>query len=496
MEKDYSGYRLSDFEKYRLIRSDNKYITYGFYDNYVSFLPATKTVRITVNTRTEFANLYDYVEHDGSAELLQRLSHQYDDEESVASVKSSREELKAHMKHLYEKYNIELNRNKKFENNFYEKHPELSYVPPSVALSSCVINRPLGEGILEFIYVDFRKIYIDKYHMSVMIMENKDFFSEYCTRNPVDSKNNPPQKILNQVDEQINSYFEYDSSCDSTRDLSELSLYTAVCPPLLKENIGIKFYYNYLRALQKEYLEMITFCFDEDYYPELLSNLKPEERYYAYRNAKGLSYRIERNDELNMEFGPLLNEKNKPDFPATMERIKTVFPEDSLKKLSEELGTTAENLSCFLRGTHNLVTRYRFSATAEILELEFSKMLENDIRFRKCRRCGKYFIMKGNYDTRYCDRIAEGETRSCQELAAQENYKKKTAENKALPIYSKYYKRYAARVKVRQIKERDFKKWKYEALVKRDECTAGKITPEDYIEWLENCFPNRKRKEK
>ena len=72
----------------------------------------------------------------------------------------------------------------------------------------------------------------------------------------------------------------------------------------------------------------------------------------------------------------------------------------------------------------------------------------------------------------------------------------KMEEDKALPIYRKYYRRYSARVKVNQIKEADFKKWKYEALVKRDECSAGKITPEEYIDWLESCFPNRKRKDK
>ena len=48
--------------------------------------------------------------------------------------------------------------------------------------------------------------------------------------------------------------------------------------------------------------------------------------------------------------------------------------------------------------------------------------------------------MKGNYDTNYCDRVAEGETRNCQELAAQENYKKKMADNAAIPLYQKYYK--------------------------------------------------------
>ena len=102
--------------------------------------------------------------------------------------------------------------------------------------------------------------------------------------------------------------------------------------------------------------------------------------------------------------------------------------------------------------------------------------------------------MKGNYDTNYCDRIENGETRTCKEIAALENYKAKIADNKAIPIYNKYYKRYSARVKVRQIKEADFKKWKYQAMSKRDDCTDGIITPEEFTEWMENSFPNRKPK--
>ncbi len=144
---------------------------------------------------------------------------------------------------------------------------------------------------------------------------------------------------------------------------------------------------------------------------------------------------------------------------------------------------------------HVMQLHYEFHTVEEILEMEFTTILKEDVRFRKCKRCGKYFIMKGNYDTNYCDRVAEGQTRSCQDLAAQENYKAKAAENPALPIYSKYYKRYAARVRSRQIKETDFKKWKFQALTKRDECTDGKITVDEFVEWLETSFPNRKPKE-
>ena len=101
--------------------------------------------------------------------------------------------------------------------------------------------------------------------------------------------------------------------------------------------------------------------------------------------------------------------------------------------------------------------------------------------------------MKGNYDANYCDRVADGETRTCQELAASEKYKLRTAGDKALPLYSRYYKRYAARVKSRQIKESDFRAWRYAAIAKRDSCSAGEITPEEYEQWLEGSFPNRRK---
>ncbi|MEG1442524.1 MAG: DUF6076 domain-containing protein, partial [Oscillospiraceae bacterium] len=152
------------------------------------------------------------------------------------------------------------------------------------------------------------------------------------------------------------------------------------------------------------------------------------------------------------------------------------------------------DLNAIIKAPNFMNIDYEFSTINDILNLEFTKMLEHNIRFRKCKRCGKYFIMKGNYDTNYCDRIAPGETRNCQEFASFENYKLKTADNPAISAYSKYYKRYAARVRVRQIKEDAFKKWKYQAITKRDECSDGKITLDEFTAWMEDSFPNRKQK--
>ena len=242
---------------------------------------------------------------------------------------------------------------------------------------------------------------------------------------------------------------------------------------------------------------MIEFCYDEDFYPEILGSLYPSERLKLYRTIHDLPFRFDRTEELSisnrmggkeMPYGMPINE--------ILDRIKAMSgePTEAEKQFAEKYNISVGTPKACITHPSFMSITYSFRSVADILELEFTKMLEQNVHFRKCKRCGKYFIMKGKYDTRYCDRVAEGESRSCQEFAAAENYKAKHADDKATAIYSKYYKRYSARVKVRQIKEADFKKWKYQAMTKRDECTAGDITAEEFAEWMENYFPNRKKK--
>lgn len=249
--------------------------------------------------------------------------------------------------------------------------------------------------------------------------------------------------------------------------------------------------------MQQEYLELIEFCFDENFYPGALGNLYPSERFVLYRRYKDLPTISNRKETVT--FSSRQMGGGAMPYGLSVEELKKRFANRIVQNedhtaLAEKLGISAEELVIQTQLPHFMSIQYNFSTIAEILELEFTKMLEQNIRFRKCKRCGKYFIMKGNYDTNYCDRVAEGETRNCQEIAAAEKYKAKVADNKAIPVYNKYYKRYAARVKARQIKEADFKKWKYRAISMRDDCSAGKVTLEAYIQWMEDSFSNRKPK--
>ncbi len=132
-----------------------------------------------------------------------------------------------------------------------------------------------------------------------------------------------------------------------------------------------------------------------------------------------------------------------------------------------------------------------------MLYLEFTKILETGLEFQKCKRCGRYFIVKGNYHGAYCDRIAKGESRTCQQLAAQEAYLNKLRDNdgkNALSIYQKYYKRYFARVKAGSLKRDKFKQWQYEAFQKRNTCLEGELSLEELTDWLEASMPNRRKK--
>ena len=351
-----------------------------------------------------------------------------------------------------------------------------------------------GEGILDFIYADFSTPIKN-------LAEMLSGINSLVKKRP--SESTTPIVIDDDDHLVVDEFERFRDAFIWLKDICYASLYSAVCPPLYEDSNDLDldkllWYGNYLLELQKEYREMIEFCYDEDFHSEILGKLYPSERYNLYLMSKKYPTSIERKEKVM--FSTSARRGNQMPFGMSADEWAERMAKLNLKPTEEAIAFAKEfNLpvnSLMFRLQHPtfMSVWYKVQTIEEMLELEFTKMLEQNIRFRKCKRCGRYFIMKGNYETRYCDRVAPGETRNCQELAAIENYKAKTADDKALAIYSKYYKRYAARVKVRQIKEADFKKWKYKAMDMRDRCSDGEISADEFIEWMESSFPNRKPK--
>ena len=348
-----------------------------------------------------------------------------------------------------------------------------------IPLSGGSVDFPLGEGLLNFLYADCE---------SVCATEKLTFEKERGT-SPIQFESETEQKVFDHLclAETVKHF----------RPVIHSSLYTMLFPPFLKKRTKkeLSAYLEYLKALQTRLMELITFVFDQEYYPSILKKMNANQRYALYCRANHCTARYEYQyifDYPELEQNPLGNYFS----PAQFIDIENEqYGNDELRDFCVEHRILQEDLETISVLPCEPLTRFQCSSIEDMLMFELWEMLTKSVRFRKCKRCGRYFIMKGNYDTNYCDRVAEGETRNCQELAAQENYKKKMADNAAIPLYQKYYKRYAARVRVRQIKEPDFKKWKYQAMTKRDECTDGKITLSEFEEWLEAGFPNRKKKD-
>lgn len=348
-----------------------------------------------------------------------------------------------------------------------------------IPFSGGSVDFSLGEGLLNFLYADFE----------AACNTDKLTFEEERETAPIQFESEAEQKVFD--------YLCLAETVKHFRPVIHSSLYTMLFPTFLKKRTKKEFsaYLAYLKALQSRLMKLITFVFDEDYYPSVLKNLSVNQRYGLYCRANNCTARYEYQyifDYPELGQNPLSNYFSPSQF---IDLENEQYENDELLDFCINHRILQEDLKSISALTYEPLTRFQCSCIEDILMFELWEMLTKSVRFRKCKRCGRYFIMKGNYDTNYCDRVAEGETRNCQELAAQENYKKKMADNAAIPLYQKYYKRYAARVRVRQIKEPDFKKWKYQAMTKRDECTDGKITLSEFEEWLEASFPNRKKRD-
>ncbi|MBR0088266.1 MAG: hypothetical protein IJP94_00325 [Clostridia bacterium] len=70
MDKDYSDYKPTEYEKYRWLRANNKYVTLDMTTNFALFPRDNRTVQIQVNYKYEFVNMYYWIEDEGTEEQL------------------------------------------------------------------------------------------------------------------------------------------------------------------------------------------------------------------------------------------------------------------------------------------------------------------------------------------------------------------------------------------------------------------------------------------
>ena len=123
------------------------------------------------------------------------------------------------------------------------------------------------------------------------------------------------------------------------------------------------------------------------------------------------------------------------------------------------------------------------SKISSLLYIEFMKMIQNNVSVSVCENCGKYFIPKGNYDMKYCEREVNGE-KVCQKIGAVITFKKKVRKNPIYGEYEKVYKRFYARKRKGLVSQSQFNDWLKKASKLKKDALKGILSTDDFIQLI------------
>lgn len=228
-----------------------------------------------------------------------------------------------------------------------------------------------------------------------------------------------------------------------------------------------------LDRIAKEFEFALNFCCNDDFNVSL-KQLSALQRYYIYcqlyvDNTLTIDRQYNGPNNLFIEAGKRIDNldrmsrkgKNSSDFntPNDYEPITDV---PDLSGIADVL----KSVPVFI------AYRYQYSTIDKYLLEELFSLIKLNVRVKKCKNCDKYFILKGDYATDYCDRIPDGQKFTCKKIAAMKARKKKVQNNPILKEYEKAYKRMYARLSNHKLSNEDFRLWVEDASRKRDSAAA------------------------
>ena len=271
-----------------------------------------------------------------------------------------------------------------------------------------------GESIIDYIYGDFNEVYD-------MMIQTQEILRAIRSGTEVEEN---IKKLRGYADfvEKKHIYF---------RTISGYIREIIIAYERTKKIDNVKYLSHIsedIRELQDMCLELLETCFDVDDN----SKLSTPEKYSAFlKNQKGV-----------MVFEPKI-------YSVTLKAVK------------------AEGKMVFV----DVVTPHDF---IDMIYYFTSYFLKNDVKFRKCKYCGKYFVPEtARMD--YCTRKIEGSTKTCRDLGSVKNYQAQAFNHEAAKLYNRAYKTMFSRMKYQTnpLTEEEFKEWAIEARKLRDKCIPG-----------------------
>lgn len=209
-------------------------------------------------------------------------------------------------------------------------------------------------------------------------------------------------------------------------------------------------FYGYQQAI----IELIDYCFLEHKNPNV-NNLTLQERYYLFTMGKINRWKY----NINLHIAPLF-------IPLDYHTNLDIF--DSVEHGNFDVENPSDDVLSHIKNKAHAVMVNKCSYISDFLYFEFNCLFSNNLKIKRCKNCGKYFILKGDYSTDYCDRIPNGEKLTCKKIAAINIRKNKVKNNPILKEYEKAYKRNYARQANHKTTAEEFRLWTEDATKERD----------------------------
>ena len=102
---------------------------------------------------------------------------------------------------------------------------------------------------------------------------------------------------------------------------------------------------------------------------------------------------------------------------------------------------------------------------------------------KRCKNCGKFFLLQNGYYSDYCERIAPGETsKICRDVGARKRFDEKVKQDPVWLAYQRAYKAHYARVMKKKMSKPDFAEWTDMAIALRGKALNNEIAFEEFLQ--------------
>ncbi len=227
-------------------------------------------------------------------------------------------------------------------------------------------------------------------------------------------------------------------------------------------------YGDKLESIKEDFISDINYLFNINQLEEI-KDLTPLQRFYVLTMSKNSSKELSHfeNDKLNIALGDL-------------SRIST-----PLNIIDEEQAIEIAKVN----KDRILPIPYTFESndSCQLLIIELQEIVCMDkFEIKKCKNCGKYFVPEKRTDELYCNNIYE-DGRTCKEIGSFKVKQKMINTDDDLRTYRNVYQKLLLRTRRNPNNiyyEKEFENFKKDNRKMRDKLDKGKISYEEYVEWL------------